>query len=380
MFDPLYKKTNTGALQVWTIEVEENVITTRWGQVEGAIQTTDDVIKYGKNVGGVNETTRDEQAQSEAKSRWEKKKKKGYVADRKMAMRDEVDSVIKGGIFPMLAHRYDKSGHKINWPAYAQPKLDGNRCIAIAHKGKVTMWTRSRESIESMPHIVKALERAAKDGDFILDGELYNHEYKDNFEDLTSLITQDKPAPGHEVVQYHIYDMPSANGGFEKRYTQLEKFFHEYVSTTMFATSLILVETREVFDDNDLTLAFEYFTEKGYEGAMVRNFEGVYKQNGKSYDLLKVKKFVDDEFKVVGVKEGRGKLAGHAIFICDINDGDTFDAKMKGPVSELKKYWDDPKLALGKMLTVQFQGYTKYRKPRFPVALRFRATHKGGKL
>jgi len=288
-------------------------------------------------------------------------------------------SVIKGGIFPMLAHRYDKSGRKINWPAYAQPKLDGNRCITIARKGKVTMWTRSRESIESMPHIVKALERAAKDGDFILDGELYNHEYKSNFEDLTSLITQDKPAPGHEVVQYHIYDMPSANGGFEERYTQLGNFFRKYVPTKT-ATPLILVETMKVFNDDGLTVAFEYFLLKGYEGAMVRNVEGVYKQNGKSYNLLKVKKMVDDEFKVVGVKEGRGKLAGHAIFICDINDGDTFDAKMKGPVSDLKKYWNNPSLAVGRMVTVQFQGYTKYEIPRFPVALRFRPTHKGGIL
>ena len=377
IFDSLYKKTNTGALQVWTIEVEENVITTRWGQMEGAIQTTADVIKYGKNVGGINETTRDEQAQSEAKSRWEKKKKKGYVADRKMAMRGEVDSVIKGGIFPMLAHRYDKSGRKINWPAYAQPKLDGHRCIVIAHKGKVTMWSRSRELIESMPHIVVAFEEEADYRDFIVDGELYNHDYRDNFEELSSLITQQKPKLGYEVVQYHMYDMPSASGGFGKRFIQLKALAQRCYTP---GSPLRLVETKDVFDDCDLTLAFEHFTEIGYEGAMVRNAEGEYKQNGKSYNLQKVKKFVDDEFKVVGVKEGRGKLAGHAIFICDINDGDTFDAKMKGPVSELKKYWDNPKLALGRMLTVQYQGFTKYRKPRFPVALRFRATLKGGKL
>lgn len=377
-FTTLYQKTNTGALQEWTISVNENVILTEWGQVGGAIQTTRDVIKYGKNVGRSNETARDEQARLEATSRWERRKKKGYVEDKKKAMAGEVDrDVIKGGIFPMLAHKYAKSSKKIKWPAYAQPKLDGHRCIVIARKGKVTLWSRKRKSIESVPHIVKAFQDDADYRDFIVDGELYNHDYRDNFEDLSSFITQQKPAPGHEVVQYHAYDMPSASGGFRKRHSDLSDLMRRCYRKD---SPLRLVETMKVFDDNGLTCAFEYFLLKGYEGAMVRNAEGEYKQKGKSYNLQKVKKFVDDEFKVIGVKEGRGKLAGHAIFICRIRKDDTFDAKMKGPISELRKYWDDPDLAIGRLITVQYQGFTKKGFPRFPVALRFRAMHKGGIL
>ena len=372
----LYQRTNTGALQAWTIEVEENIITTRWGQMEGAIQSTHDLIKQGKNVGRSNETSKNEQAKLEALSRWDRKIKKGYVKDREMAMAGEVDSsVIEGGVFPMLAHRYDKSGHKIQWPAYAQPKLDGHRCIVVARNGKVTLWTRSRKPIESMPHIVEAFEKEAKRSDFIIDGELYNHAYHDKFEELSSFIMQQKPKLGCTVVHYHIYDMPSVKGGYEKRLERLRELVKR-----MGSGPLRLVETREVFDDNDLTLAFEYFTEQGYEGAMVRNRTGEYLQDHKSYDLLKVKKFMDEEFKIIGVKEGRGKLAGHAIFICEISKGKTFDAKMKGSISKLKMYWDNPELAIGKMITVQFQGYMKSGKPRFPVALRFRPDYKGGKI
>jgi hypothetical protein len=51
----------------------------------------------------------------------------------------------------------------------------------------------------------------------------------------------------------------------------------------------------------------------------------------------------------------------------------TFDCKMTGDSSKLTDYANDPSLVIGKVLTVQFQGYTKKNKvPRFPVALRFR--------
>ncbi|KKL16297.1 hypothetical protein LCGC14_2497020, partial [marine sediment metagenome] len=97
----LYQKASTGTLQEWTISTTKNIILTEWGQVGGAIQKTHDVIKTGKSIGRSNETTPDQQAQLEAQSRWEKKKKKGYVDDKEKAMAGEVDSIIKGGIFPM---------------------------------------------------------------------------------------------------------------------------------------------------------------------------------------------------------------------------------------------------------------------------------------
>ena len=118
--------------------------------------------------------------------------------------------------------------------------------------------------------------------------------------------------------------------------------------------------------------AFKAFRKEGYEGAIVRNADGLY-VNKRSFDLQKVKEFDDAEFKVVGVVEGRGALAGHGIFVCVTKDGTKFEAKMSGAQAELKKFHQNPELALGKWLTVQFQGYTnKAGVPRFPVALRLR--------
>jgi ATP-dependent DNA ligase len=135
---------------------------------------------------------------------------------------------------------------------------------------------------------------------------------------------------------------------------------------------VVLLETVLVNDEDELMAAFEQFRAQGYEGAMVRNANGLY-VNKRSYDLQKVKEFDDAEFRITGVKEGRGKLAGHGIFECQTKEGAPFEAKMIGALAELRKYYEDPRLAVGRLLTVQYQGFTnKSGVPRFPVALRIR--------
>ena len=372
--DILYKKSTTQAIQQWRISTQGNEIVTVWGQLGGAQQTTRETIASGKNIGRVNSTTPSEQAEAEALSRWEKKLKKGYVKNISDAEDGVVDDVILGGVLPMLAHKYSEQGHKIVWPAFAQPKLDGHRCMGVVENGVATLWSRTRKQITGLPHIVKDIEVWAErtnNLDIVLDGECYNHEYKENFEVLTSFIRSATPKPGHEVVQYHIYDIATEGMAFVDR--------HAIIAAFNLGKSLVPVRTIGVSNEEDLKAAMEEFLEQGYEGAMVRNLHGLYVHT-RSYDLQKVKSFEDSEFKVIAVKEGRGKLAGHAIFVCAIGSGDTrmatgaeFDVKMKGKVAELKKFFDNPTSVIGKELTVQFQGVTKKnRVPRFPVGLRIR--------
>jgi DNA ligase-1 len=358
-FPTLFKKTSTGADQSWSIEVIGNTIISRWGQVGGALQSTRDTITDGKNAGRANATTPEQQAVLEAQAQWERKLKRGYVQDLKSAQAGHVDAAIEGGIFPMLAHTYRDHAAKIVYPAYAQPKLDGHRCIAMASG----LWSRTRKPIISVPHINAALK--ALPGEVVLDGELYNHAYRDRFEELSSLIRPEYAKAGHAVVQYHVYDC-ALPGPFSQRLAYLRSLLAGA------AHPLVLVETVLVNDEDELMAAFEQFRAQGYEGAMVRNANGLY-ANKRSYDLQKVKEFDDAEFRVTGVREGRGKLAGHGIFVCQTQDGTPFEAKLIGALAELRKYYENPTLAVGKLLTVQYQGFTnKSGVPRFPVALRIR--------
>jgi DNA ligase-1 len=368
-FPILYSKSSSGEMKQWTISVNGDTITTVYGRVGGKLQTVDDIIREGKNIGKANETSTAEQAQLEAESKWTKKKKSGYVESLKDAEAGVVDALIEGGVLPMLAHKYSDRGDKIVWPAFIQPKFDGHRCIAIVKHGKCELWSRTRKRITSMPHIVKEIEEVFTNMTVTLDGELYNHDYKNDFEKITSKINQKtEPAADCDIVQYHVYDYIVYGEPFNTRHSLLDSFISDD------AKYLKKVETEVVMDEDEAMTWFNTFRSLGYEGAMLRNKDGLYMghQTKRSLDLQKIKEFDDEEFPILDVKEGRGKLQGHAIFICGLPNGETFDAKMRGDTSKLKEFFENHSLWKNKILTVKYQGYTKYNKPRFPVAERIR--------
>lgn len=376
-FPILYKKTNTGAIQYWKIEVYEAVsnlipqpgeIRIEYGQVgTDNPQMTFDVISKGKNPGKKNETSPMQQAYKEAQAKYEKQLKKGYIDSIDKAQNEELDELIEGGIVPMLAHKFSEQAHKIKYPAFVQPKLDGIRCIAIVKDGAATLWTRTRKPITSVPHIIQELEAAFENQNIVLDGELYNHDMKSDFEKIVSLVRQEEPGEGHEMVQYHVYDMAN-DEEFKFRYAQLHRMFRMFEFY-----SLRLVQTEVCQTEDNVMEFFDKYREQGYEGAMLRNVTSKY-ANKRSYDLQKVKEFEDAEFKIIGIEEGRGKLAGHVgSFVCQMDNGKQFLAKAKGATERLKDYFDNHSLWKDKKLTVQYQGLTgKEGVPRFPVGVTIR--------
>lgn len=377
-FPTLYKMTSTGAVQWWTILVEptasfpdEGVIVTQFGQVgTEKPQETRDRITKGKNVGKKNETSPYDQAVAEATAKHEKQRKGGYVIGIENAVTGAVDDIVQGGILPMLAHKYSEQGHKIKWPAYAQPKLDGMRCVAIVEDGKATMWSRQRNPILSAPHLIAELERCFPIGRTILDGELYNHDMKHEFEKFISIVRQqDKVHREHRLIQYHVYDIISIpDADWRERHAWLLLTLHD---NSVF-DDIRLLETREI-EESELLDLFAEYRGLGYEGLMLRNADGRY-VNKRSYDLQKVKEFDDAEFDIVGIEEGRGKLMGHVGgFVCKTAEGVEFVAKLAGQLDRLREYWDDHSLWQGKRLTVRYQGMTgKQNVPRFPVGVTIR--------
>lgn len=378
-FNTLYRKSAAGALQYWFVKVVpqddgSGLILTEHGQLgTDSPQIAQEVIREGKNIGKKNETSPLAQAILEAKSKWDlQKKKKGYVESKEAALAGEVDAVIQGGIFPMLAQKFEKQAEKVKYPAFVQPKFDGHRCIAIVKDGVCTLWSRTRKPITSCPHICRAVERLTGGADAILDGELYNHEYHANFEQITKLIRPIEPVEGHEKVKLYIYDMPSAQFKYEDRWRTLNKIFDLAGDTV---PELVNVETYVVECEDEVPLAFQRFFSQGYEGAMLRTADGVYDGHPtrRSPGLLKLKKFDDAEFEIVDIRQGTGKFEGLAVFVCRAGNGETFDATMNCSHEQSAEYYQHRENLIGMQLTVQFQGFTTKKKvPRFPRALRLR--------
>jgi len=365
----LFKKTSTGAIQTWKVWVEGSTVVNEYGQFNGAMQIARENITSGKNIGKINETTPETQASAQAKSEWEKKKKKGYVENIDQAREGEVDcTVIQGGVPPMLAHKFSEQGHKISFPAFIQPKLDGHRCIAVIRSGRCTLWSRTQKLIAGVPHIERQLEKQFSSSDIILDGELYNHSYKDNFNELTSFIRSKTPKDGHEVVEYWVYDIVNPSP-FVERKDSLGKI----ASDKHLGDSIKVVHTNIVSSLEDIEVSFSLWRADGYEGAIVRNAEGLY-LNSRSYDLQKIKEFDDSEFEIIDVVSGAGKMENRGIFVCKTSKGATFSCKRSGTLESLSEFLSNKEFYVGKLLTVKHQGFTNEKTlvPRFPVGLRIR--------
>lgn len=384
----LYKKTNTGAIQQWTISVEEKMtgglIRTTHGQVGGALQETTDLVVEGKNLGKANATTPYSQAEAEAQAKWTKQKKKGYVETKEAAEAGELDAVIEGGIAPMLAPNksYPKDDDlvkRIQFPCYAQPKLDGIRCVAIIENGKATLWSRTRKRILSVPHIVAALEARFGDEEYLaLDGELYSHEFKDNFEDLISILRKDEPdAEGlYLQAQYHMYDLIQWKDDStpEKEFKDRTQSLHWLLDGA--SAPLFCVDTVKVQDLAALVEVYEACLENGYEGAMARNVNGAYAIGKRCPDIQKMKSFEDHEMMITGINDGRGKDAGTVAtfdvalpcLCCGKGTPGTAKARLKATYDRRRELFNKHDLWQGKKLTVTMKRWTADGMPYIPVA------------
>lgn len=372
----LYKLNSNSKLMQWDIECDTDLgsITTTFGQVEGKLQSTTDIVSEGKNIGKSNETTILEQTELEAKAKWKHQIDiKGYVTEVAKALSGKDD---RKGFSPMLAKVYEDEIKKVKYISYLQPKLDGIRLLSIISSSEtnedseVKLFSRNGKPVTSVPHIAKQVLEAFSVSDLaLIDGELYSDDLKDNFEDLVSIAKKQKQVDKDEVLQYHIYDFAGTDLVFSERTAKLKSILVNSDGSPKFS-HLRYVQTIELFNQEEVKIQTDKFVEQGYEGGMVRSANSLYK-SGRSSDLLKVKLFMDDEFEVVGIEEGNGKLIGHVgSFICRTKEGQEFGAKMTGKQSNLKDYFDNHSLWTGKFLTVRYFGLSKTNKvPRFPTGI-----------
>ena len=354
----LYKKAVSGKALEWTIEVEGNKYRTITGYTDGIKTTSEWTVCYPKNTGKKNATTAEEQALAEATAMKRKRMEVGNVEDIK-------DINNPTPFKPMLAHKYEDYKAKLKYPVNVQPKLDGIRCI-VKSDG---MWTRNGKQIVSAPHIFESLKHHfLANPDLILDGELY---YKDrsNFNTICSLVKKTKPKSedlvlSKKLIQYWIYDVPSISGRFDIRKVALYEFYHN--------EHVVMVETYLAQNEADMLKQYNHYIEQGYEGLMLRTLTGDY-ENKRSKTLLKFKTFEDDEFEILEVYEGNGKLTGMVgQMLFKIKSGTMFFSTVNGTQEYLTELWSQKQELIGKKATVKYFELTADGIPRFPKVIGIR--------
>ena len=411
-FPILYGIEKNGKVKIWKASVYYNdndkaVSSIEFGQIDGKKQVATREYTEGKNIGKKNETTPLQQCINETRKKWvDKRDKESYkesirerhseshsdsgascnerlpcsascrssfsegkdgkeekeVENKSIPLKDDEK------FFPMLAHTYEPDTNKnkknnIIFPCYVQPKLDGLRCIMYYKGGVIKCQSRTGAYFDTMSHITDELDIFFKNNNIVLDGELYTNEMP--FEELAGIIKKKKLSHSDREklknVKYHVYDIIDSEKPYSERYKDISR--HITLGNYKYVLSVLtnIANTKE-----DFKQYFGEFIVKGYEGIMLRNVNGLYRCNYRSHDLQKYKEFKEDEYTIVGFKEGDGRDKGTVIWICKTIDKE-FSVRPKGTMENRRELFNNGDSYVGKKLTVIYQELSELGIPRFPV-------------
>ncbi len=365
---PIYKRDTAGKTRTWQYEVAGDSYRTIAGIMNGNMVPTGWTKCEPKNTGRANATTAEEQAASEAAADEGKKLKREYR--RTIA---ELDAVVPG---PMLAKSYDKLAKPLPFGKelhFSQPKLDGIRALISRHGA----FSREGQPHYNCDHILAALAPVfAVKPDLVFDGEFYNHDLKDDFNKIVSVVRKQSPNAEQkrealELIQYHIYDL-AGEGNFDDRLEALSEIFEPVATpdaiSVLNQTFVKLVPTMEISDNDHLDQLYGDYMANGYEGQMVR-LNAPYDFDSRSKSLLKRKEFKTAEFPVIRVEEGNGNWAGYAKrIVVQLPNGQECGAGMRGDQGFAKALLTRTDI---KSATIRYFGETPDGMLRFPVATDF---------
>lgn len=373
IYKTLYHKDNNDNIRIWYMEQDGSMYCTHSGIQGGKIVTSDWKQASSKNVGKTNATTPEEQATAEIEALYQKKLDRKYSLTPDTAQRSNF-------VQPMLAATYDeKKTLKKRQRWYSQPKLDGLRCVMDENGGT----SRAGKAFQTVAHLVDELRDAAAKYNVTFDGELYNHDYKHDFEKIVSLVkkqklsslTDDELKEIADKVQFHIYDVifwDDVERQFEDRLEFLEEIFTEDFAGSV-KIKLVPSTLHDGLTHEEMVEKHDEAFENGYEGLMLRAADSVYEFK-RSKGLVKFKDFDEAEFEIVGFVEGQGNWAG-ALKAVEVKvPSGTSEAGVAGPYETNAKRLAEAEEYMGGEATIKHKGWTKDGKLRHGVA---KALHKG---
>ena len=266
---------------------------------------------------------------------------------------------------PMLAYPVSKKPIDYSKPVFIQPKLDGVRCLIQYDSGIVTAYSRTGKVWKNIEHITLNLYKFFdKHPNVVLDGELYNHDFKDDFEQIISMVRKTKPtdearAKSRDYVQFHCYDFVNKKMKFSTR----DKWL---LSNLQESYCVKHVPTRKITTESGAKLVHQEHLKAGYEGSIVR-IDTPY-QCKRSHSLRKFKDFHDSEAILVNWVEGKGKRKGTiGKFIAIDFEGNSFGMPVMDNFKYLQDNFKNMQQWLGKTATFTYFERTKANSYRHPL-------------
>jgi len=361
----LFGVARTGKVKEWEAAVMGNddgtaTIIIRSGYVGQKITERPKVVRKGKNIGKSNETTPFEQAVSQIESAWNKKRDQNYEL-----IQMDPDNYVPRLMLPQLAKGPRKG--KIKFPCWMNPKLNGvcnlaeppNVPPAFNLDDVVLHHSRGGHLFETLAHLdpwIRELNPPAP-----VHGELYKHGWSlQKIGSYTKKLKEDQ-----HLLEYWLYDIAWVGPKYDERLAWLRENIAKLGDDSPIKfTPAVLVNSYA-----EAKVYHDQCVQDGYEGGMLKNKNGIYLFQYNSNDLEKVKEFEDEEFEIVGGKEGTGTDEGCVVYRCITTEGKEFDARPRGSVEDRKQMLINLPNDIGKPLTIRFAEWSEDGIPLQPVGI-----------
>jgi len=278
---------------------------------------------------------------------------------------------------PMLAYPVSSKPVDYGEPVFMQPKLDGVRCLIQAESDfpgqeslasfTVKAYSRTGKEWKNIDHILFNLKPFFTfHPNVVLDGELYNHDLRDNFEKIISCVRKTKPTDEHraeseKLVQFHCYDVLTHFN--TSLYADRAKWIGENLTPNSYIKR---VNTLAVGCEDQAKVYHQNNLDKGYEGSILRlNTEY---QEKRSHSLRKFKDFHDTEAVLTSWVEGKGKRVGTiGKFMAVDPEGNVFGMPVMDKFKYLQDNFEEMKTWVGKTATFTYFERTKANSYRHPL-------------
>lgn len=295
------------------------------------------------------------------------------IIDRNLKTRSTTQMINKivPGLIPTfdvaLADTYkEETKKKVNWRDnwYVSRKLDGVRCIIyIDETGEPRFFSRAGKEFDTLGKIAEQLKKYNL-RKIVLDGEICMVDENGN-EDFQSIIKEIKRKDHtiqtpkflvFDILHQDEFDSCTSERIFSERQSELSLFFSQY----NFDGFIGQVEQTLIQSDEDLQARMDYATQHGWEGLMLRK-DAPY-QGKRSSDIMKVKKFHDAEYVVIGTEnavnrvivEGREVEEEMMRNIVIEHQGNRVQVGSGFTQEQKRYYYEHPEEIIGKTVTVQY--------------------------
>lgn len=253
-----------------------------------------------------------------------------------------------GNLKVQLAKQADKiTNYKVFDKQYLiSRKINGVRSLIFKDKsGKIRTSSRGAINYDiAIKHIIEhpiIIDIFNKYPNLIMDGEIYKHGMDLN--DISGMCRKQEESVT-SMLEFYWYDIFDEKTKAIDRINTINNICNEYNLTfNPYRTFTNEIQIQQVPQEiitgyENMKIKHDQFVSEGWEGAVIRLCDGYYTQNGRTNDMIKIKKYDTISCKVVGIEQGLREYAD-MVFICQMpNSNKTFKAKPLGNYEQKVDY------------------------------------------